>query len=182
MGLLSQIQAGKTRMPPRLFIYGTEGIGKSTLAASAPDAIFIQTEDGLGEIDCHKFPLARTPEDVEHALVVEPHQDPGGDHPRGRRDQADAVRAEHAGVVLEHDALVAVHDDEPGAVETLLLHVGVDGLGDLPEVPFGSRVVLTRLVVPAAAAGRRDERGERGSEEPPPPRVALRARRGRAVV
>ena len=38
MGLLSQIQTGKTRMPPRLLVYGTEGIGKSTLAASAPAA------------------------------------------------------------------------------------------------------------------------------------------------
>ncbi|NLX54395.1 MAG: ATP-binding protein [Planctomycetaceae bacterium] len=69
MGLLSQIQTGKTRMPPRLLVYGTEGIGKSTLAASAPKPIFVQTEDGLGEIDCHKFPLAKTHEDVEHALA-----------------------------------------------------------------------------------------------------------------
>ena len=69
MGLLSQIQTGKTRMPPRLLVYGTEGIGKSTLAAGAPKPIFVQTEDGLGEIDCHKFPIARSLEDVENALA-----------------------------------------------------------------------------------------------------------------
>ncbi len=69
MGLLSRIQTGKSRMPPRLLVYGTEGIGKSTLAAAAPRPIFIQTEDGLGEIDCHKFPLAGSLEDVDSALT-----------------------------------------------------------------------------------------------------------------
>lgn len=68
MTLLSQIQAGKSRKPPRLFIYGIEGIGKSNLASRMPNPIFVQTEDGLGEIDCHKFPLARSYEDVEAAL------------------------------------------------------------------------------------------------------------------
>ena len=68
MDLLSQIQTGKTSMPPRLLIYGIEGIGKSTVASQAPDPIFVQTEDGLGEIDCHKFPLSRSFEDVENAL------------------------------------------------------------------------------------------------------------------
>jgi len=48
--------------------YGTEGIGKSTLAASTPRPIFVQTEDGLGEIDCDKFPLARSFDDVLAAL------------------------------------------------------------------------------------------------------------------
>ena len=28
MGLLQQIQSGRTRMPPRILVYGTEGIGK----------------------------------------------------------------------------------------------------------------------------------------------------------
>jgi len=69
MGLLSQIQTGKTRMPPRILLYGVEGVGKSSLGAAARKPIFIQTEDGLGEIDCHKFPLARSFEDVESALT-----------------------------------------------------------------------------------------------------------------
>jgi hypothetical protein len=51
-------------------IYGTEGIGKSTFAANAPRPIFISTEDGLGEIDCHKFPLARSYSEVIGALTV----------------------------------------------------------------------------------------------------------------
>ena len=67
-GLLQKIQSGRSTAPPRLLIYGTEGIGKSTLAARAPQPIFIQTEDGLGEIDCHKFPLASTFDEVTAAL------------------------------------------------------------------------------------------------------------------
>lgn len=69
MGLLQQIQTGRLPMPPRIMIYGIEGIGKSTIASSAPKPIFIQTEDGLGEIDCHKFPLARSLDDVHAALA-----------------------------------------------------------------------------------------------------------------
>jgi hypothetical protein len=49
-------------------VYGTEGIGKSTFAGQAPRPIFIQTEDGLDEIDCDKFPLASTYDDVAAAL------------------------------------------------------------------------------------------------------------------
>jgi hypothetical protein len=68
MGLMQQIQRGRTQAPPRIMVYGTEGIGKSTLAANAPQPIFIPTEDGLNEIDCAKFPLARSFDDVQGAL------------------------------------------------------------------------------------------------------------------
>ena len=69
MGLMQQIKSGRTSSPPRIMVYGTEGIGKSTLAARAPQPVFVQTEDGLGEIDCHKFPLAGTFDDVIAALT-----------------------------------------------------------------------------------------------------------------
>ncbi len=68
MGLLEQIQRGKQPMPPRLVVYGTEGVGKSTFASQAPAPIFVQTEDGLAEIDCDRFPLATTFDDVTAAL------------------------------------------------------------------------------------------------------------------
>ena len=41
-------------------LYGTHGIGKSTFGSMAPKPIFIQTEDGLGEIDCDRFQLAES--------------------------------------------------------------------------------------------------------------------------
>jgi len=60
MGMLETIQSGREKRPPRIMIYGSEGIGKSTFAASAPNPVFLQTEDGLGEIDCCKFPLVES--------------------------------------------------------------------------------------------------------------------------
>lgn len=60
MGMLDTIQSGRENRPPRIMIYGSEGVGKSTFAASAPNPVFIQTEDGLGELDCRKFPLAHS--------------------------------------------------------------------------------------------------------------------------
>lgn len=69
MSLLESIESGPEQLPPRLLVYGTEGIGKSTLAANAPNPVFIPTEDGLGQIDCHRFPLATSLEQVQRALT-----------------------------------------------------------------------------------------------------------------
>ncbi len=57
MSLLEKVVCGKTPAPRRVMLYGTHGIGKSTFASCAPKPIFLQTEDGLGEIDCDKLPL-----------------------------------------------------------------------------------------------------------------------------
>lgn len=62
--ILSTIQRGRASKPPRLVLYGMEGIGKSTFASRFPSPIFIQTEDGLAQIDCARFPLAKTTNDV----------------------------------------------------------------------------------------------------------------------
>ena len=68
MKLLEKIQRGKESSPRRVMLYGTHGIGKSTFGSMSPKSIFIQTEDGLGGIDCDKFPLAKTFDDVIAAL------------------------------------------------------------------------------------------------------------------
>lgn len=68
MRLMDRIHTGRRHSPPRLLIYGTEGIGKSTTAAQAPKPIFIQTEDGLDQINCASFPLATTFADVKESL------------------------------------------------------------------------------------------------------------------
>ncbi len=70
MGMLENIQSGRENKPPRLLIYGSEGVGKSTFGASAPGAIFVQTEDGLGEINCKRFPLACTLSEVTAELTA----------------------------------------------------------------------------------------------------------------
>jgi len=68
MSLLEKVMCGKTPAPRRVMLYGTHGIGKSTFASCAPKPIFLQTEDGLGEIDCDKLPLATSFADVMAAL------------------------------------------------------------------------------------------------------------------
>lgn len=64
MSQLSTIIAGAKPGPRRMLVYGTAGIGKSTFATCAPSPIVVQTEDGLGEIDCHKFPVASSFDEV----------------------------------------------------------------------------------------------------------------------
>lgn len=86
---LSSLQQND-RKPPRILIYGGEGTGKTTfgICGHAPDnpesppgpvrpgVVVVQTEDGLGDIECIAFPIAKTYEEVEEALgalYTEPH-------------------------------------------------------------------------------------------------------------
>jgi len=55
---------------PRIVVYGPSGIGKTTFGASAPNPVFIITEDGLGDITVPHFPLAKTYDDVMGALAT----------------------------------------------------------------------------------------------------------------
>lgn len=54
--------------PPRIIVHGPHGVGKTTLLASLPDPVVVQTEDGLGLIDVPHFPLANSFGDVTDAL------------------------------------------------------------------------------------------------------------------
>jgi hypothetical protein len=67
---LKSIQRGIALAAPRIFLYGVEGIGKSSFAAGAPTPIVIQTEDGLGSIDVPRFPLATKISDVTQAIAA----------------------------------------------------------------------------------------------------------------
>lgn len=53
---------------PRIIIYGDAGTGKTTFGACAPDPVFLQTEDGLGNLDATAFPLAASFDDAMAAL------------------------------------------------------------------------------------------------------------------
>jgi len=74
---MAQIHSGQRKSPPRLLIYGTEGIGKSTTASQAPKPIFIATEDGLDQIDCDSFPMAACYRDIVTALTALHQEDHG---------------------------------------------------------------------------------------------------------
>ena len=48
--------SGKVLKPQRVVIYGPEGIGKSTLAATFPEPVFLDTEGGTIHLDVTRFP------------------------------------------------------------------------------------------------------------------------------
>ena len=57
---LTDVIRGKQIRPPRIVVYGAEGIGKTTWGASCPEPILMPTEDGAASVDCAKFPLIRS--------------------------------------------------------------------------------------------------------------------------
>lgn len=85
---LGAVMTGKIARPQRIVLFGTEGIGKSTFAADAPDPIFIPTEDGTEHLDVARFPIVRSWRDALDAL--------------------DALRGEHAYRTIVLDTLDAL--------------------------------------------------------------------------
>ncbi|WP_163836922.1 ATP-binding protein [Spartinivicinus ruber] len=65
---LNSISKTKGKQAPRILLYGTHGIGKTTFAANAPNPIFLFTEDGAGQLTVDSFPLLKSYEDVIGAL------------------------------------------------------------------------------------------------------------------
>lgn len=59
-----EITRGKLIRPQRVVVYGVEGIGKSTFAASFPNPLFIDTEGSTGQLD-----VARTPAPSSWAML-----------------------------------------------------------------------------------------------------------------
>jgi len=73
---LASLRTSSSLIPPRLLLYGVAGVGKTSLAAAAPNPVFLQTEDGLGVLDAPTFGLLRSYADVQEALDAlygEPH-------------------------------------------------------------------------------------------------------------
>jgi len=66
--LLQAIQKGKVKAPRRTLLYGVHGVGKSTFGSMADKPIFVITEDGVSDIDCERFPLAKRLLDVFEAI------------------------------------------------------------------------------------------------------------------
>jgi hypothetical protein len=67
---INSIQRRTQPKPPRITIFGVAGIGKTSLGASAPNPVFLQTEDGLSSIDAPSFGVLRTFEEILEAIGV----------------------------------------------------------------------------------------------------------------
>ena len=69
---LSSIRSGRQLAPPRILIYGPEGIGKTSWAIAAPHPVVILTEDGLSALgtDTPHFPIAHAYQEVLDAIGV----------------------------------------------------------------------------------------------------------------
>lgn len=66
--LSSISKTARNAMPPRVVVHGEEGVGKSTLGASAYNPIFLPFEDGLTGIETDAFPLLTTLADTKAAI------------------------------------------------------------------------------------------------------------------
>lgn len=53
---LGQVKRGRLGLPPRVLVYGPQGVGKTTIAADA-DALFADIEGGSGEADAARYPF-----------------------------------------------------------------------------------------------------------------------------
>jgi len=62
------IEHGVVHKGRKVIIYGREKVGKSPLAASAPNSLLIKTEDRVDHIDCAKTPLITTMEQMIEVL------------------------------------------------------------------------------------------------------------------
>ena len=67
ISLKSLRKTGVARQP-RIVVYGTHGIGKSSFAAQAPNPVFIQTEEGLDAINVTAFPVCESFDDIMEAI------------------------------------------------------------------------------------------------------------------
>ena len=70
------ITRGKVTRPQKVVIYGSEGIGKTTLASAFPDPLFIDTEGGTSHMDVKRLAMPDT-WDALVSLIEEVSRNPG---------------------------------------------------------------------------------------------------------
>lgn len=63
-----KVITGRVIKPPRIALYGKDGIGKTTWAAGAGNPIFLPTEEGADEVGVDRYPLLATLADFYQAL------------------------------------------------------------------------------------------------------------------
>lgn len=74
---LSSITTARVNEPPRIVIFASGGIGKTTFGASAPSPIVVMTEKGQGKLNFPHFPMITSWNDGLQALdtlITQEHQ------------------------------------------------------------------------------------------------------------
>ena len=66
---LASLKTGISKAPPRILMYGAEKVGKTTMAANAPNPIFLRTEDGEGKLDMTSWDI-KSFDDFIQAITV----------------------------------------------------------------------------------------------------------------
>lgn len=65
-----QVIKGKQSVAPKVMVYGLSGVGKSYLAATLPDALFLDIEGGLSFLDVARTPVATADELMRDLLEL----------------------------------------------------------------------------------------------------------------
>ena len=76
MHLIDPLQSGHPVCPRRVLLYGTRGVGTTTLAAALPAAVVVPCDDGVAHVRCNRFAPARRFGQLLralHELHAEPH-------------------------------------------------------------------------------------------------------------
>jgi hypothetical protein len=66
-----KINKGKQSRSRRMLIYGEPGVGKSTLASQFPHPLFLNMEDGIGDIECDSTDVIRSYKEFQQLLALE---------------------------------------------------------------------------------------------------------------
>lgn len=67
---LSSLKRGQDIRPPRIILYGTKGIGKTTFASLAPDPVFLFTEEGHGLLSADRLLISHWDEAFEFLRML----------------------------------------------------------------------------------------------------------------
>jgi hypothetical protein len=66
---MKQVTKGKIVRPLCIMVYGSDGVGKTTLGSQAPSPVFLGPEIGTANLDVSRFPTPKHWKDIEAAVL-----------------------------------------------------------------------------------------------------------------
>lgn len=102
-----EITRGVIPRPQRVLLYGMHGVGKTTLAAQFPGAVFIDTEGGSGHLDVARFPRPTSWNELLQMVSYAGRTMRGGTLVIDSADWAERLCTEHVCQVKQWDGIEA---------------------------------------------------------------------------